>query len=109
MAEVPKERFGLGSQGWMRLDIASGALIAAVAMRDLLDKKGHKWSRMGVKKKTWDQIDVAVLGLAAMFAIRGVIDTMEEYNLVFSRDQVFPGKGLVATGITNVDNRFNVF
>ena len=109
MAETPKERFGLDGRGWMRLDILSGSLIAAVAVRDLMDKRGHRWAKMGVKKQTWDKVDMVTLGLAALFAIRGVVDTMEEYNIIFKKDEVFPGRGLVATGTSMVTNRFNVF
>jgi hypothetical protein len=109
MPEVPKERFGLTGRGWMRLDIISGSLIAAVAIRDVLDKQGYKWAKMGVKKKNWDKVDIAALSLAALFAVRGVIDTMEEYDIVFKKDSVFPGRGVVATGTSMVTRRFNVF
>tara|TARA_Y100000034_G_scaffold109598_1_gene141028 strand:- start:268 stop:612 length:345 start_codon:yes stop_codon:yes gene_type:complete len=109
MPTVPKQRFGLNGQGWMRLDILSGSLIAAVAIRDLLDNRGYKWAKMGVKKKNWDRVDMAALGLAALFAIRGVVDTLEEYNIIFRKDQIFPGRGLVADTITKTEGRFNSF
>ena len=95
---------GLTQSAWLRLDVLSAGLLAAAYSRDLMDKRGKKVN-FGLSNKTWDKVDSFSLGLAVFFALRQIVDTMEEYEILFGRDTFFTGKGLVATATT----RFNEF
>ena len=88
----------------MRLDVLSSAFLVAAYSRDLLSDKG-KDVNFGLSDRTWDRVDTAAVGLAIAFAVRSIVDVMEEYEILFGKDTLFTGKGLVAT----VATRYNEF
>ena len=89
--------FGIRESGWKTIDATSLAFILTINGAKLLSmsKRTRKYSKLGMKNKTWDKVNTASDVLLVFTLLRGLVDTLEEYDILIKKDAIFPGKGLI--------------
>jgi hypothetical protein len=95
--------FGLSESGWKSVDALSLAFILSInAARVLkLSKRTRKYSQFGLKNKQWDKMNTVSDVLLIFTLLRGLVDTLEEYDVIIKRDAIFPGRGLIPEIVVN--------
>ena len=84
--------FGVSEAGWKTVDALSLTFILSInAARVLkLSKRTRKYSQFGLKNKQWDKMNTASDVLLIFTLLRGLVDTLEEYDVLVKRDAIFP-------------------
>lgn len=95
--------FGVSEAGWKTVDALSLTFILSInAARVLkLSKRTRKYSQFGLKNKQWDKMNTASDVLLIFTLLRGLVDTLEEYDVLVKRDAIFPGRGLIPEIVVN--------
>ena len=95
--------FGISEAGWKSIDAISLSFILSINAAKLLkmSKKTRKYSQFGLKNKQWDKMNTASDVLLIFTLLRGLVDTLEEYDVLVKQDAVFPGRGLIPEVVVN--------
>jgi hypothetical protein len=95
--------FGVSEAGWKTVDALSLTFILSInAARVLkLNKRTRKYSQFGLKNKQWDKMNTASDVLLIFTLLRGLVDTLEEYDVLVKRDAIFPGRGFIPEIVVN--------
>jgi hypothetical protein len=95
--------FGISAQGWKTIDALSLSFILAINSAKLmsLSKRTRKYKQFGMKNRTWDKVNTASDVLLIFTLLRGLVDTLEEYDVLVKQDAVFPGRGLIPEVVVN--------
>ena len=95
--------FGLSESGWKSVDALSLAFILSINAAKLLklSKRTRKYSQFGLKNKQWDKMNTASDVVLIFTLLRGLVDTLEEYDVIIKRDAIFPGRGLIPEIVVN--------
>ena len=89
--------FGIREAGWKTIDATSLAFILTINGAKLLsmNKRTRKYSKLGMKNKTWNKVNTVSDVLLVFTLLRGLVDTLEEYEVLIKKDAIFPGRGLI--------------
>lgn len=89
--------FGIRESGWKAIDAASLAFILIINGAKILEKnkRTRKYAQLGMKNNTWTRVNTFSDGLLVFTLLRGVVDTLEEYEILIKKDAIFPGRGLI--------------
>ena len=89
--------FGIRESGWKAIDAASLAFILIINGARVLEKskRTRKYAQLGMKNQTWARVNTFSDGLLVFTLLRGVVDTLEEYDILIKKDAIFPGRGLI--------------
>ena len=89
--------FGIRESGWKTIDATSLAFILTINGAKLLtmNKRTRKYAKLGMNNKTWNKVNTASDVLLVFTLLRGLVDTLEEYDILIKKDAIFPGKGLI--------------
>ena len=95
--------FGISAQGWKTIDALSLSFILAINSAKLmnLSKRTRKYNQFGMKNRTWSKVNTASDVLLIFTLLRGLVDTLEEYDVLVKQDAVFPGRGLIPEVVVN--------
>lgn len=95
--------FGISEAGWKSIDAISLSFILSINAAKLLkmSKKTRKYSQFGLKNRQWDKMNTASDVLLVFTLLRGLVDTLEEYDVLVKQDAVFPGRGLIPEVVVN--------
>jgi len=95
--------FGIRESGWKSIDAVSLAFILTINGAKLFSLSGRtkKYSKLGMKNKTWERVNTASDVLLVFTLLRGLVDTLEEYDILVKKDAIFPGRGIIPSVVVN--------
>ena len=95
--------FGISEAGWKTIDAVSLSFILSINAAKLLglNKRTRKYKQLGLRNKTWNKVNTTSDVLLIFTLLRGLVDTLEEYDVLIKRDAIFPGRGLIPEVVVN--------
>ena len=95
--------FGISEAGWKTIDAVSLSFILSINAAKLLglNKRTRKYKQLGLRNKTWNKVNTTSDVLLIFTLLRGLVDTLEEYDVLIKRDAVFPGRGIIPEVVVN--------
>ena len=95
--------FGISEAGWKTIDVVSLSFILTINAAKLLglNKRTKKYKQLGLRNQTWNKVNTTSDVLLIFTLLRGLVDSLEEYDVLIKRDAVFPGRGIIPEVVVN--------
>ena len=95
--------FGISEAGWKTIDVVSLSFILTINAAKLLglNKRTKKYKQLGLRNQTWNKVNTTSDVLLIFTLLRGLVDSLEEYDVLIKRDAVLPGRGIIPEVVVN--------